>query len=195
MKYFFIIISNLLLFMSCSIGATQKVFLTRMDVKEDCKLLKKYLRYGYIAYDENLTLNSELERIDEAILKDVDLIIKKQKKIEKKDFERIISDELKKNILIEDLHLNVMGENQNYPVFNHNSLYFTEIYLKKENNKFLVMESTEDDILEGKCFTGNERNLFMTIRNGNICWRYGVGANVLDFILIIGYHLIKFWRI
>lgn len=89
-------------------------------------------------------------------------------------------------------HVSILSDDNFFVPFEHQFIYYSNVYFVKENNSFVVYENYKN-IKKGMIYTGNTDNLFKTLYNNQTLYRYGVFSSTIikDSIIKIDNREIK----
>ncbi|MCR4735998.1 MAG: hypothetical protein K5829_13440 [Treponema sp.] len=172
-------------FSSRIVKTSGKTSLTEKEIKRDCKIIKKYLKEAYIAYNKNLEEGFD---IDDCIKEIHENAIKKKDRnglVTDSWFMQCITEQLGKSLRIYDRHLSVKKNDMTRFVFNNKKAFYSDIFFNKRDNEFYVVKSNDDRITLGSKFSGQTDNLVRTIHNGIELYQYVVFSSVnISFAMI-----------
>ncbi len=175
------------------LGIYYKFLFKRVDVSKidsDCEFLRTILSEASIdiskSIDEGLDLDQLIADIKNAYAKDV----KKHKLwmninengIASNRFALCISDVFKKKLTRPNGHLSATSPYGTYSPFRTKVLFYSGILFEKSGNDYVVYSSDNKNITQGMLYTGEEENLFRTIVDGKVLYRFGLRLDERKYI-------------
>ena len=182
-KKLLIVLSSLLLVILLC-GLYYKLLFKRVDpskIDADCEFLKNILSEASIdisqTIDEGLDLDQLIEDIKNTYADDV----KKNKlwmKINENGiatnrFAQCINTVFGKTLTRKNAHLSITSPYGTYSPFMTNVVFYSELLFEKSGTDYKCYSSNNKNIKPGMLYTGDEANLFKTIIDGKILYRYG----------------------
>ena len=175
------------------LGVIYKFLFKRVDVSKidsDCEFLRTILSEASIdiskSIDEGLDIDQLIADIKDTYAKDV-----KTKKLWMKinengiasnRFALCISNVFAKTLTRPNGHLSATSPYGTYSPFRTKVLFYSGILFEKEGNDYKVYSSDNKNIKPGMLYTGEEENLFRTIIDGKVLYRFGVRLNERKYI-------------
>lgn len=151
---------------------------------EDCKYLETL--FSEVAIDMSLSLDEKAISA-ESVVEEIKTIykatasakIEKKEGIDRKAFASAIN-EIYSKFSINNGHVSVFNkiDNDFLMPFTHCFIYYSDVYFSKENESFVVYENYKN-IKKGMLYTGSCENLFKTIHNNQILYRFGTFSSEL----------------
>ncbi|MCF0125883.1 MAG: hypothetical protein HUK25_04190 [Treponema sp.] len=148
-------------------------------IDEDCKYLETL--FSEVAIDMSMSLE-EKNMTSQDVVAEIKSVYKetasaneeKKEEINKKAFANAISKSYAK-FSNKNGHVSVINGSSNdlFLPFNHQFIYFSEVYFSKENESYVVFEKYKN-LKKGMRYTGNTDNLFKTIHNNQTLYRFGI---------------------
>ncbi len=148
----------------------RKNFISYKELENDIDYLFYYLKTAYAGYDELLQNGFSEEKFREQFKEKYGTSDKIETRILMREFAEKLSD------YVNDKHLYTLGNNEQewYSANSFALFYYTNTFVKKENDNFLVSKTDSPSIKSGAKFTGNEKNLFYYPAKGKNTYRVGV---------------------
>lgn len=147
--------------------------LTEAQLKEDCEALKYLLYNAYAgineAIEKGLDLDAQCDLIYTNMLKKKDAKGCYLTSDLASEMRKTISDGMNLN----DQHIR-MGTGG---LKTSTCLYYSEIFFNKDDDKYTVIKSNNDEIKEGMLYTGPGERMFETYLDEKIAYRYGIFTN------------------
>lgn len=175
-KFFYIfIISIFFVFISCASDVSKKI-------DEDLEYLYKYWEQGYVAYDEARVNGLNLEKN----IKKIKRLYKKQVRFSKKNnpqnvlYENGI-DKYSLGVLIQSLTFDKAKIKDKHYVLDAGSIsfglfseipYFSNIYFRISEDKYVVEYSDILEISKNQIYTGDKNNLVKSVFNDSYLYRF-----------------------
>lgn len=175
-KFFYIfIISIFFFFISCASDISKKI-------DEDLEYLYKYWEQGYVAYDEARGNGLNLEKN----IKKIKRLYKKQVRFSKKNnpqnvlYENGI-DKYSLGVLIQSLTFDKAKIKDKHYVLDAGSIsfglfsetpYFSNIYFRISEDKYVVEYSDIPEISKNQIYTGDKNNLVKSVFNDSYLYRF-----------------------
>ena len=147
-----------------------KVFLTQQDLREDCDMLKYILYTCYAGIDEAIEMGFDLDgTIEEIYNKAWDSRQKHSNLVERSVLSNAITTTMAKKLTNTDQHIALAGN-----IKDSVCLYYSNIYFEKQGEKYIVSKSDVESIKVGDEYTGPENNIYNSISEEGITYRFGV---------------------
>lgn len=146
-------------------------------IDNDCDYLETLLSDVSIdmslSLDENnLTTQEIIDEIKSIYNNTASAREEKKSGIDKKAFASAINEAYRKYSKING-HAAVLSGNDFFVPFEHQFIFYSDLYFTKENDSYIVYKNYKN-IKKGMRYTGNIDNLFKTIQNNQILYRYGI---------------------
>lgn len=125
------------------------------DINSDLNYLQKILEQCYVNYDEECKAGFQIDNMEKKVNKYYDYLLKKNSNIsDLSDKESVflcyaISWGLNDCFTIKNGHLKTKYKDTACPVFSLERSYYTNIYLEKKDDKFIVFESKNNSVKKG----------------------------------------------
>lgn len=154
-----------------------KKTLTKEELRQDCDMLCYILYNTYAGIDEAIENGMDLQAtVEEIYNKMLKKKIPGSDSYDATEFANLTRQTISKAMKVDDQHIGIGGSLKDSV-----RVYYSKVYFEKtvegENVQFRVKKSEEDKVKEGQIFTGIEANLFETICEDEILYRYGVLTN------------------
>lgn len=173
--FYVFIISIFFVFISCASDVSKKI-------DEDLEYLYKYWEQGYVAYDEARVNGLNLEKN----IKKIKRLYKKQVRFSKKNnpqnvlYENGI-DKYSLGVLIQSLTFDKAKIKDKHYVLDAGSIsfglfseipYFSNIYFRISEDKYVVEYSDILEISKNQIYTGDKNNLVKSVFNDSYLYRF-----------------------
>lgn len=148
----------------------------KKEINGDCEYLKTILSQAYVNYDEAEQKNFDTE----FLIKNIKYDYQKQcgvKNFNPQKFGLLVAlhvTDYLASLNIIDNHLTFASEDFDCSFFYQTYSYYSNIYFEKQDGKFVVFSSDNDEIKKGSVFTGNTDDLKITYDKNKVLYRYVV---------------------
>ena len=154
-------------------------------IDSDCEYLKKIFSEAAIDISESIDEGLDIDQVIEDIKKEYSKQVKKNKlKMSINDngiadnrFALSINLALAENLTKPNGHLSINSPYDFFCPFYSYVLYASDIVFEKTGSEYKVYSSGNKNIKQGMLYTGNEENLFKTIINGKVLYRFCIYSN------------------
>ena len=153
-----------------------------LAIDKDCAELKKYMQEASI--DCSIAIDEGLLDVDDVIQKikvEYDSVKNKDKRDKKNSkgiypsiFASSIKNVLQKELPYKNFHMLMLANKQWFSVFDKEYMFFSEVYLEKKGEEFIVEESNVRSIKKGMKYTGKKEDLYKCIYQNKELYRYGI---------------------
>ncbi len=182
-KKLLIVLSSLLLVILL-FGAYYKFLYKRVDVSKidsDCEFLRTILSEASIdiskTIDDGLDIDELIEEIKDAYAKDVKkhkLYMKiNENGIAANRFALCVSNVFAEKLTRPNAHLSITSPYGTYSPFRTKIVFYSDILFEKSGSDYKCYSSNNKNIKPGMLYTGDEENLYKTITDGKVLYRYG----------------------
>ena len=163
-------------------------FFKRVDIKKidpDCEYLKKIFTEASVDISQTIDEGLDVNELIDEIKKEYSKEVKKQKfwmsinesGIADNRFANSLTTVLGKRLTRPNGHLYLSSPYGSYFPFTSYVLFASDILFEKAGSEYKVYSSGDEQIKPGMLYTGNQENLFKTIIDGKVLYRFGYFKN------------------
>lgn len=163
-------------------------FYKHLDVNKidkDCDFLSKIFTEASIDIAQTIDEGLDIKELIAQIKKEYARQVKRHKssmsvnenEIADNRFAMSISKVLKEELTRPNGHLYINSPYETFYPFTSYVFFASDLLFEKEDSKYKVYKTNNNQIKEGMLYTGNEENLFKTIVDDKILYRFGYYSN------------------